>query len=494
LHLDSDGKPLPPELEPLAGLDPREAAVAIAEVAKRLRHHKAAFYTPYAKQLALHEMGLRKPERLFLGGNQLGKTISGGYETQCHLTGDYPGWWPGMRFDHPILCWVGGVSGKKVRDNAQEKLFGRKGRWGTGFIPYDLIDFDTLAMAKGATGLIDSVEIRRRAGGKSRVTFLSYDQDVDDWASDSVHWGWMDEEPPEKHYNEFLARLTATNGACLITMTPMKGGSQVIRLFHPRPSTPERGFVKLGVYEVGHLTKEQADKALRKYPLHERKARGFGEPILGSGMVFTVPEEAIMIEPFKIPIHWPFIVGLDLGGGNHPTAFATIAIDRDSKIKYVTDVYRVVDPRISTHAAALKVRRPWAPVAWPHDAMVGDRVDGTPFRDLYAKLGVKMLNIHAQFPDGSNSVSAGIAMMEDDLAQGQLRVMANCIEWFEEYRGYHRQDGIIVKEFDDLIDATRYGCMMQAYAKRPPQRTGFPATVGMSYDPMQQGGLNHGRS
>jgi hypothetical protein len=32
----------------------------------------------------------------------------GGFETTLHLTGDYPEWWEGRRFDHPIEAWVAG--------------------------------------------------------------------------------------------------------------------------------------------------------------------------------------------------------------------------------------------------------------------------------------------------------------------------------------------------------------------------------------------------
>jgi hypothetical protein len=33
-------------------------------------------------------------------------------------------------------------------------------------------------------------------------------------------------------------------------------------------------------------------------------------------------------------------------------------------------------------------------------------------------------------------------------------------EWIEEFRQYHRKDGRIVKTYDDLLGAKRYGVMM----------------------------------
>jgi hypothetical protein len=37
--------------------------------------------------------------------------------------------------------------------------------------------------------------------------------------------------------------------------------------------------------------------------------------------------------------------------------------------------------------------------------------------------------------------------------------------WFDEFRLYHRKNGIIVKERDDIISATRYAVMMRRFAK-----------------------------
>jgi len=38
----------------------------------------------------------------------------------------------------------------------------------------------------------------------------------------------------------------------------------------------------------------------------------------------------------------------------------------------------------------------------------------------------------------------------------------------EEFRYYRREDGLIVKERDDLMSSTRYAAMMRRFAKQPP--------------------------
>ena len=43
---------------------------------------------------------------------------------------------------------------------------------------------------------------------------------------------------------------------------------------------------------------------------------------------------------------------------------------------------------------------------------------------------------------------------------GRFKVFKHLNDWFEEFRLYHRKDGKVVKEYDDLMAATRYGVMM----------------------------------
>ncbi len=105
------------------------------------------------------------------------------------------------------------------------------------------------------------------------------------------------------------------------------------------------------------------------------------------------------------------------------------------------------------------------PVSWPHDGLVADRTSGTPIADLYRQHGAAMLPKRATFPDGGNSVEAGIADMRDRMLTGRLKVFDHCADWFEEFRQYHRKDGRIVKAHDDLLDATRYGLMMLRHAR-----------------------------
>jgi hypothetical protein len=62
-------------------------------------------------------------------------------------------------------------------------------------------------------------------------------------------------------------------------------------------------------------------------------------------------------------------------------------------------------------------------------------------------------------PDGTNYVEPGLMEMLERFRTGRLRVFSNLVPWFEEFRRYHRKKGKIHKEFDDLMDATRYAAI-----------------------------------
>jgi hypothetical protein len=248
-----------------------------------------------------------------------------------------------------------------------------------------------------------------------------------------------------------------------MTFTPLLGMSDVVRMFYPKPNSDDRIVVKMGIEDAEHISAEQRQRIINSYPAHEREARIAGVPMLGSGRIFPVPEPATKIDAFAIPNHWPRIGGIDLGWDHH-TAAVKLAWDRDSDVVYVTNCYRVREGTILQHAGALK---PWGadlPWAWPHDALSHDRGSGETMAELYRKQGLAMLWERTQFEDGGAGVEAGLAMMLDRLETGRLKVFSHLEDWFEEYRLFHRKDGKVVKEHDDLMSATRYALMSLRFA------------------------------
>lgn len=102
----------------------------------------------------------------------------------------------------------------------------------------------------------------------------------------------------------------------------------------------------------------------------------------------------------------------------------------------------------------------------------------------YRAQGLKMLRAHATHGDGGFGLEAGIMAMLDRMKTGRLKVFAHLAEWFEEFRLYHRKDGLIVKERDDLISATRVGLMMLRQASSPEDALAAPHAADGDYDPL----------
>src|SRR5262249_52446921 len=64
----------------------------------------------YPKHLEFFAAGAKYKERLFMAANRVGKTVAGAFETTCHLTGRYPEWWEGRRFEKPTDGWACGAN------------------------------------------------------------------------------------------------------------------------------------------------------------------------------------------------------------------------------------------------------------------------------------------------------------------------------------------------------------------------------------------------
>jgi len=225
-----------------------------------------------------------------------------------------------------------------------------------------------------------------------------------------------------------------------------------------------RHVTRMTIFDVAHYTDAERQAIIDSYAPHERDARVKGVPRLGSGRVFPLPDEAVAVAAFELPPHWPLLGALDFGW-DHPTAAVRLAWDRDADAVYVTNAYRVREATPVIHAAALK---PWGdiPWAWPRDGL-NDTAAGENLARQYAAQGLRMLDEPAQFEDGSVSVEAGLMDMLDRMQTGRLNVFAQLADWFDEFRLYHRKDGRVVKEFDDLLCATRYGVMTLRHARLP---------------------------
>ena len=233
------------------------------------------------------------------------------------------------------------------------------------------------------------------------------------------------------------------------------------------------------IEDAEHYTPEQRAEIIASYPRHERDARARGIPTLGSGRVFPVSDDDLVVEPFKVPEHWPQINGLDFGW-DHPFAAVNLAWDRDADVIYVCKEYAAREQTPIMHAAAVKPWGEWIPCSWPHDGLQHEKGAGEELALQYQRQGLLMLPERATFEDGGSSVEAGIMEMLDRMQTGRWKVFSTCAGYLSEVRLYHRKNGIIVKLKDDRISASRYAMMMlrRAETKPRPKRDVRPAAVG----------------
>src|SRR5208282_2789068 len=107
--------------------DLQKTLKVLQSVAYRRKFWKLDLYKPYPKQLEFHNLGATKTDRLFMAGNQVGKTWAGAFETAFHMTGLYPDWWQGRRFEQAVKCTASGESSLLVRKTQQKLLCGEPG-------------------------------------------------------------------------------------------------------------------------------------------------------------------------------------------------------------------------------------------------------------------------------------------------------------------------------------------------------------------------------
>ena len=457
-------------------------AVDIArELRQRERYNRIDSYDPYPYQRMFHDTGSQANQRLLMAANRIGKSYCGSAELSYHLTGLYPKWWAGRRFRQPIVAWAGGISNETTRDIVQFELLGSPDdpdAFGSGTIPKNLIQ--KTERKPGIPNAKSVALIKHVSGGNSSLFFKAYEMGVEKWQGRSVDCIWLDEEPSRSIYSQAVTRTLDRKGMVYMTFTPESGMTETVASFvnslKPGQSlnnatwddaTEDVRTVLRG--DRGHLNEAVMEQIMSSYAPHEREMRRYGRPAIGSGLVFPVHEEKLIIDPISIEKHWPRICGIDFGF-DHPTACVWLAWDRDEDVIYVYDCYRQAKAPPAVHAQTICSRPQFIPVAWPHDGHRRDSMGNPGLAEQYRNLGCNMLPFHFENPPalgekkGGNSIEVGIMDLLQRMEDGKFKVFATLSEWWMEFRMYHRKEGKIVPLHDDLMSATRYAAMSMRFA------------------------------
>ena len=456
--------------------------------------------------------------RGMIAANRSGKTMMGAFEITCHLTGLYPDWWTGRRFDGPVRVWAAGKTNDKVRDILQPYLLGDykttrgvgSNVTGTGMIPHECIVQDSIVPKQGVPGLIDTIKVRHVSGGLSTLGVKSFQQGRAAFEGTHQHVVWLDEEPPMDVYNESWTRLTTTRGLLIFTFTPLDGISDVVKRF--MPEVVESGVLDAPPYDpVGVAEAELLSANARRQAAFVRALEAAapgasamaGVPDLSWGLALS-PQRYVLRLGWDGPIphltdqmkaeakaewprhEWPartqgipvlsegrifpydsemFVVPPERLGpywrrcygfdpGWNYNGVVFVAHDTTRDVVRIYDEYLGRQAPAAVHAQVVNRRLPWARGVIDPAARNRSIEDGRRLIEIYRE--AKMDVVEAE----RHTVESGIEEMAGRITSGRLEVSAHCVHWLREY-GWYRRDkfGRPVKGDDHLMAATRYVVM-----------------------------------
>ena len=406
------------------------------------------------------------PQIMLLASNRVGKTFCAGFQTACDMTGDYPEWWEGFRQSHAPYVLAMGVDNDQLKSVLQTELFGavnENRKFTGGWIhPSEIVRVEWSQI----TGLANRITVQGKLG-RSTITFRPFSATKTGTktltiAGKGIDLIWIDECPPDDLIGQLTVRTATGNlgkgGRIRYTMTPELGATKLVTQFMEDRAASQQLVGPIAWSECPHLSPELQEQLLAGIPEHEREMRSKGIPFFGSGLVYPVAEARVIVPDFKIPPHYRCIRAMDLGI-HHPTAIVWLAHSMEDDVIYVVKTYAVKGENAATHAHAANAMWSFAPVVFPHDIDITEKGSGKTIRRFYADAGLTR-TLDFKNIDGGIRVEPGIHDIYNRMREGKFKVFESCTEFWREFRLYHRDNGKLVKENDDVMDAVRYGAVM----------------------------------
>lgn len=415
--------------------------------------------------MAFFRAGKHYNQRAFIAANQSGKTVACAIEMYLHLTGDYPDWWEGRRFNKPIRAWAAGISAQKVRDTMQMYLLGNPYNIGTGFIPGDRI-IGTTPSSSNIQGCKMDVFVKHRTGGQSWLTFKSYSDGRGKFQGDVVDAIWLDEEDPAGQgiYSECITRFATNDGIIFCSFTPLYSLSDVVISFLPDLQFPDGGYGPTSKYkfvcnatwdDVPHLTEEKKQELLESYMPHERDARTKGIPGLGAGLIYPVSLDTITFRPNKELIDslrdLPRAYAMDIAYTSGVTAAVWGVYDEVIDTWWIYDEYYCSGMPPVVHAAGIMAKGSW----------IEGVIDPSADRQVKAGDDLRIIEEYRNrgliLTKAKNTLLAGIEEVYNRMVTGRIRISVKCEKLLWELKQYRRDDkGKIVDVKDHACDCLRY--------------------------------------
>lgn len=384
-------------------------------------------YKPHDKQLMFHVDLART--RLYIGGNRSGKTTGGIIEDIWYATDTHP------YKDTPPAPVRGRIVTTDFINGIVKNIIPQLQRW-----------CPSSALRGGSwTSAYDKQERILHFANGSFIELMSYDQDLNKFASVSRHFVHFDEEPPKDIYTECTARLIDTNGDCWLTLTPIDGMTWVYDILYLPGLDVDNSKVhvtQVTIHENPYLSENAVEDYLDSLDDEdERLAREQGKFIQLGGVIYKKFDPKVhVIKPWLPPRDgsWEVYTSLD-HGFNAPTAWLWHAVNAEHQVVTFFEHY-VSGMTIDEHAAAWhkinkELRYPVVYSIADPSIRNTDPITGTSIHEEYRRYGIPLIL-------GNNDVRAGIVKVarylkvDPSTGRPNLVITENCTNLVKEFPRY----------------------------------------------------------
>lgn len=174
------------------------------------------------------------------------------------------------------------------------------------------------------------------------------------------------------------------------------------------------------------------------------------ELMVGQGAPVYLPaeEKGIVVEPIRVPSHWPQVAVIDCDRGRFIGLWA--AWDRHNDIVYVIHEYSVPLVALPVHAEAVRKRGPWIPALFDLEGRGRGKDEGM-------RIGERLIDLQVQLYECPLNQEGGVADVTSRLNSGRIKVFSTCKAWLGEFRQYRRdpKKDELVESGDYLMRATQ---------------------------------------
>lgn len=430
----------------------------------------------YFRPTAIQEAVLRDTSRIVLlrGGNQIGKTACGAFETISRCIGSH-------RYKPvaapPIEAWI------ICHSWEQSKTI--MGKFHALVPKHELHPDVEYVPGKGYRGTGAPV-VRFKNG--SIIRFKTTNQGTLGLASGTVDFIWIDEPPPPELFGEIRSRITRTHGHMLLTMTPIGAPVDYLKQMVSDKIISEH----VGIMSVENttpqgcrplMTEKEIEELRLSYLPIDRDARmnGDWEGGIPDGRIFDhFGDEHISDVTPNPNRQYVWTIGIDHGHdiASQVAILAAVDVTDDKPIVYIVDEYIAAGAAAEQHARGIlaMIRRNGLEIA-NIQRWTGDRSHGGS-RDNGGRMSNAMLmsgfahvlgypkdkmpfRIRTAYKP-KFSVYYGCQAIHETMCDGRFQIWPKCDRTIKSLKYWSlKKSGTmdIMSEWKHAIDALRYAIM-----------------------------------